>query len=300
MHAQPTPISSGGDAGQDGAERDVAFTFVQALAAELSGGKVELPGFPHIVMRVQRVLSDAKTDATKIVRVVGSEPVLATQLIRMANSAALNPGGAHVADLRAAVTRVGVDTVRSATIAFAMRQLREAPTLRGLEMQLGVLWRRSVQVASLCYVVARRLTNVNADTALLAGLLQGIGRLYILTRASRHRSLFCDADAYQAIEHDWHLSIAAALLENWGIADEIVQAVHESENLERESRGGPALADVLVVGTLLAELNGDTSALAAQVQCAKPLQRLRLDQLACERFLAESAQEVTALRDALG
>jgi HD-like signal output (HDOD) protein len=300
MHAHSSSRSPGNHPGKDGVEQDVAFTFVQALAAELSGGKVELPGFPHIVMRVQRVLSDDKTDANKIVRVIGSEPVLATQLIRMANSAALNPGGTAVTDLRTAVTRVGVDAVRTATIAFAMRQLRDAAALRGLEMQLGVLWRRSVQVASLCSVVARRLTNVSADTALLAGLLQGIGRLYILTRASRHRSLFCDAAAYQAIEHDWHLSIAAALLENWGIADEIVQAVHESENLERESRGAPCLADVLVVGTLLADLNGDSSALAAQVQCAKPLQRLRLDQQACERFLAESAQEVTALRDALG
>jgi HD-like signal output (HDOD) protein len=299
MHAQRTPPSPA-QPGQDGAERDVAFTFVQALAAELSGGKVELPGFPHIVAQVQRVLSDEKTDAAKIVRVIGSEPVLATQLVRMADSAALNPGGAPVTDLRAAVTRVGVDTVRTATIAFAVQQLREAPALRGLEMQLGVLWRRSVQVASLCCVVARRLTSVNPDAALLAGLLQGIGRLYILTRASRHRSLFCDAAAYQAIEQDWHLSIAAALLENWGIANEIVQAVHESENLERESRGAPALVDVLVVGTLLADLNGDATALAAQVQCAKPLQRLRLDQQACERFLAESAQEVTSLRDALG
>ena len=300
MHAQSSPTPPATEPGQDGTERDVAFTFVQALAAELSGGKVELPGFPHIVMRVQRVLSDEKTDATKVVRVIGSEPVLATQLIRMANSAALNPGSAPVTDLRAAVTRVGVDTVRSATIAFAMRQLRDAPTLRGLEMQLGVLWRRSVQVASLCSVIARRLTSVNADTALLAGLLQGIGRLYILTRASRHRSLFCDAAAYQAIEHDWHLSIAAALLENWGIADEIVQAVHESENLGRESRGTPSLTDILVVGTLLADLNGDPIALAAQVQCAKPLQRLRLDQQACDVFLTESANEVNALRDALG
>jgi HD-like signal output (HDOD) protein len=300
MQAQRTSNPAGGPPAEDGSERDVAFTFVQALAAELSGGKVELPGFPHIVMRVQRVLSDDRADATKIVRVIGSEPVLATQLIRMANSAALNPAGIAVTDLRAAVTRVGVDTVRTATIAFAMRQLREAATLRGLEMQLGVLWRRSVQVASLCCVVARRLTSVNPDTALLAGLLQGIGRLYILTRASRHRSLFCDAAAYHAIEQDWHLSIAAALLENWGIADEIVQAVHESENMERESRGAPGLADVLVVGTLLAEINGDPTALAAQVQCAKPLQRLRLDELACERFLAESSQEVTTLRDALG
>ncbi|HEX8755616.1 MAG TPA: HDOD domain-containing protein [Steroidobacteraceae bacterium] len=300
MHAQSSPSSSGSHPAKEGAEQDVAFTFVQALAAELSGGKVELPGFPHIVMRVQRVLSDDKTDANKIVRVIGSEPVLATQLVRMANSAALNPAGTPVTDLRAAVTRVGVDAVRTATIAFAMRQLRDAAALRGLEMQLGILWRRSVQVASLCFVVARRLTSVSADTALLAGLLQGIGRLYILTRASRHRSLFCDAAAYQAIEHDWHLSIAAALLENWGIAEEIVQAVHESENLEREPRGAPCLTDILIVGTLLADVNGNSSALAAQVQCAKPLQRLRLDQQACERFLAESAQEVTALRDALG
>ncbi len=300
MRAPSSPTSPGDRANGEGAQRDTAFTFVQALAAELSGGKVELPGFPHIVMRVQRILSDDKTDSARVVRVIGGEPVLATQLMRMANSAALNPTGTAVTDLRAAVTRVGVDTVRSATIAFAMRQLREAPTLRGLETQLGILWRRSVQMASLCFVVARRLTSLNADTALLAGLLQGIGRLYILTRASRHRSLFCDAAAYQAIEHDWHLSIAAALLENWGIADEIVQAVHESENLERESRGAPTLTDVVVVGTLLAELNGDSATLAAQLQCAKPLQRLRLDQLACERFLAESAHEIEALREALG
>src|ERR1700761_5095732 len=93
---------------------DVAFTFVQALASELSGGKIELPGFPHIVMRVQKVLGDENADTNRIVKVLGSEPVLASQIVRMANSAALNPG-APVTDLRSAVSRVGLDTVRSAT-----------------------------------------------------------------------------------------------------------------------------------------------------------------------------------------
>jgi HD-like signal output (HDOD) protein len=279
---------------------DVAFTFVQALAAELSGGKVELPGFPHIVTQVQRVLSDDTADAARIVRVIGSDPVLAAQLVRMANSAALNPGRTPIIDLKAAVGRVGLDTVRTATIAFAVQQLREAPALKGLEKQLGVLWRHSVQVSALSFAVARRLTTVNPDSALLAGLLQGIGKLYILTRASRHRSLFADPLTYQTIEHDWHLSIAAALLENWGIADEIVQAVHESENFERESRGAPVLADVLVVATLLADLHGEPVVLQAQTQCAKPLQRLRLDYTACTTFLQESANEIAAIREALG
>ena len=279
---------------------DVAFTFVQALASELSGGKIELPGFPHIVMRVQKVLADEHADCNRIVKVLGSEPVLASQIVRMANSAALNPSGALVTDLRAAVSRVGLDTVRSATIAFAVRQLRDAPLLKGLEAPLGLLWKRSVLVASLSCVIARRMTSVNPDSALLAGLLQGIGRLYILTRASGHRALFADQENYQAIEQDWHLSIAAALLENWGIADEIVQAVHESENFERESRGPLGLADVLVVGTILAEHHNHPQVLQAQVHCAKPLQRLKLDAAACQRFIAESAVDIESLREALG
>jgi HD-like signal output (HDOD) protein len=285
---------------RNGGQGDVAFTFVQALASELSGGKIELPGFPHIVMRVQKVLGDANSDAGRIVKVLGGEPVLASQIVRMANSAALNPQGIPVSDLRAAVARVGLDTVRSATIAFAVRQLRDAPLLKGLETPLGVLWRRSVLVASLSCVIARRMTTVNPDTALLAGLLQGIGRLYILTRASGHRALFADQDSYQSIEHDWHLSIAAALLENWGIADEIVQAVHESENFERESRGPLNLADVLVVGTILAEHHNQPQALNAQVHCAKPLQKLKLDAAACEAFIAESEADIESLREALG
>jgi HD-like signal output (HDOD) protein len=112
--------------------------------------------------------------------------------------------------------------------------------------------------------------------------------------------LFADQDSYQTIEQDWHLSIAAALLENWGIAEEIVQAVHESENLERESRGPLNLGDILVVGTILAEHHNHPQSLQAQVRCAKPLQRLKLDAGTCETFIAESAKDVDSLREALG
>src|ERR1700761_3719814 len=165
MGATPSSSTDSGPADRQG---NVAFNFVQALAAELSGGKIELPGFPHIVMRVQKVLNDERADANRIVKVLGSEPVLAAQIIRMANSAALNTSGSAVSDLRAAVSRVGLDTVRSATISFAIRQLQGAPALRGMENQLGMLWKRSVLVASLSCVIARKHTNINPDTALLA------------------------------------------------------------------------------------------------------------------------------------
>jgi len=38
-----------------------AFVFIQNLAAELSSGKVDLPSFPEVAIRVRKVLADDST-----------------------------------------------------------------------------------------------------------------------------------------------------------------------------------------------------------------------------------------------
>lgn len=265
----PAPLRTEAAAAQD------AFLFVQALAAELSTGKVELPGFPDIVARVQNVLRDDNVSTDKVVRVVGAEPLLSAKLLQLANSAALNVGGRPVTDLKAAVTRVGLNVVRSSTIAFAMHQLALTPMLKGLEKPLDQLWQRTSNVASLCYVIARRLTNLNPDAAMLAGLLHSIGRLYILTRASRHRTLFADAGNYQAIERDWHLGIATALLENLEMPSEVVAAVRDCEDYARDPRGSVSLTDVLVAATLITLHKDQPLILEARLASVKPVAKLQ-------------------------
>jgi HD-like signal output (HDOD) protein len=276
-----------------------AFLFVQALAAELSSGNVELPGFPDIVARVQQVLADDNVATEKVVRVIGAEPVLTARLMQMANSAALNISGRPVIDLRAAVTRVGLNTVRSSTIAFATQQLARTPMLKGLEKPLEALWERTTLVAALSYVVARRLTNVNADAAMLAGVLHSIGRIYILTRASRHRALFNDAASYHAIERDWHLGIATALLENWRVPDEVVSAVRDCEDLAREPRGSVNLTDVLVAASLIALHKDQPEMLEARLMSVKPVARMQINATVCEALLSQCADEIAALREVL-
>jgi HD-like signal output (HDOD) protein len=281
----------------DGA--DVTFAFVQALAAELSAGEVELPGYPAVVASIQQVLNDDDVDIARVVTAIGSEPAIASQIVRMANSAALNPRRVPAADLRAAITRVGLNTVRSATVAFAMGQLRVAQDFRGLEREIEDLWQRSVRVASLSQAIAKRLTQLNADAAMLAGLLQGIGRLYILARASKHPALFADAQAYGHVVQTWHLQIAAALIENWGFAPDIIEAVRNSEDMDQDVRGPLTLADVLAVAALLADYAGTPDTLKALVAASRPFQRLQLDFDACENFMTASAEEVAQLREVL-
>ena len=277
-----------------------AFAFVQALASELSRGKVDLPSFPDIALRVRKVLGDEEVTQEQVVRVVGSEPALAARLMQIANSAALNFTGKPINDLRTAINRMGHNMVRSAAIAFAMSQLKKVDSLKGLEKPLDELWKSSAAVAAMSHAVAKRYSKVNPDTGMLAGLLHGIGKLYILTRSSKHPALFADQATYNQIVRDWHSPVARALLENWDMAEEIVVAVSDYEDLERVHSGPVDLTDVLTVGNLLAAFKEHPESLEINMHDVAACKRMNIDRASYEKLIDESEHEIDALRQALG
>jgi hypothetical protein len=135
---------------------------------------------------------------------------------------------------------------------------------------------------------------------LLAGLLHGVGRLYIMTRAVRHPALFSNPSSYQLIERDWHLSIATALLENWGITPDIVAAVRDSEDYAREPRGDASLTDVLVAANMIVVHAGQPPEfLQARLQTVRAVSKLELTREICETLVKESAEEIAGLREVL-
>ncbi len=276
------------------------FAFVQALAAELSKGKVELPSFPDIALRVRQVLADDEVTQDKVVRVVGSEPMLAARLLQIANSAAINFTGRQMTELRGAIARLGFNMVRSAAIAFAISQLKKSDGLKGLEQPLDDLWHTSASVAAMSYVVAKRFSRVNPDTAMLAGLLHGIGKLYILTRVTGYPSLLSDPAVYSSIVRDWHASIAKALLENWEMADEIVAAVSDYEDLDRTHAGPPDLTDVLTVSQLLSAFKEHPETIELNMHDVVACRKLQIDAAGYQKLIEECEHEIHALREALG
>jgi len=278
-----------------------AFEFVRELAMELSSSNIELPSFPDVAMRVQKVLSDENVSSERIVRVIGAEPMIATRVLSLANSAALNPGNHPVVELKAAVTRLGLDALRSAVIGFAMAQLRRAKAFKGIERHLSALWQHSVQVSALSFVIARRSSKISPDTTMLCGLVHGVGKLYILTHSMRHPALFADQVMYQRIIRDWHANIAKALLESWRVAEEIVDAVHNYEDEARDLRGSSAvLADVLELAEQLALCKDSPDLMRERLKERRAAVRLGLDEDTAKRLVGESAEELVTLREALG
>jgi HD-like signal output (HDOD) protein len=277
-----------------------AFAFVQSLALEMSAGKIEIPSFPDVAVRIRKVLADENCDASQVAKIVSAEPAMAARLLHVANSAALNPNGMRINELKTAIARIGFANVRSVSLAYAMDQIKNAPALLPIRKPLNELWERSVKVAAMAYVVARRWTKVNADKALLSGLMHGMGRVYILTRAVKHPSLFSDAETYQQIVRDWNTSIAKAVLESWDIAPDIIEAVEHYEDLERAESESPDLTDVLTIANLLVSFHADVAQLEIRLQETAASKRLGLTPDACQKALQETAGELASLRQALG
>jgi len=206
------------------------FSFVQQLAANLKP-ELDLPAFPQVVRRLQVALLSEQTTARDIVNIIASEPVLSARFMQMANSAAINPAGTPVASLGSAVNRLGFNLVRTVATAFALRQLSRDRMLDAIRTDLERVWKSSNEVAAICYAVGRQAFGRQPDEALMAGLLHGIGRLYILMHAHQNDPTLLEDPEFAATLEAWQPAIGKAILEAWGLPQRICAAIENQDYL---------------------------------------------------------------------
>jgi HD-like signal output (HDOD) protein len=297
--AAPKPLIESHSAATSTAERASALAFLGNLATELSKGTVNLPCFPDVVMRIRKALAKPEVGLGEIVKIVGTEPRLAARLLQAANSAAFNPAGKHLTDLRAAITRLGHRPVQSAAMSFAVKQLRLAPALRTISKPLNVLWEQSISVAAICQVVARR-TRVSPEEAFLTGLLHGIGRLYIMVRSvGKSDDLYQDPSFLDMIA-SWHPAIGKAVLQNWGFDDHMCEALGDQDDHDRSGKSEPNLADILVVAVALARVLREPGPRSVETDRIKSFARLCLTAQNCAEILRHAEHQLGSLHAALG
>ena len=280
-------------------ERCAALDFLRRLATEVSQGTVDLPCFPDVVIRIRNALADPNITPEKTVAIVGNEPRLAARLLQMANSAAFNPAGRPLTDLRSAMTRLGQQLVQSAAMAYAVQQMRSSASLRSIAKPLTELWRDCISVASVSLAVASR-TKVSPDEAFLTGLLYGIGRLYIMVRAVGYSAKFGSEQDFVELVADWHAAIGKAVLENWGFAEEMCNAVGEQDDHQRRWIHNGELSDILIVSVALASAFKQSASQTVPMDSVSAFQHLGLTDQDCAAILARAKDHLGSLRDALG
>lgn len=274
--------------------------FLRKLTMEIAVGDIRLPSFPDIAARVQKVLEDPKSAPAKVAVVVRSEAALAARILRLSNSAFLNPSGEQISDLRVALTRMGVQLVRCTAVSFAIQQMQPGNCEPALKSKLHDLWREGALVAAIAYVLARETQTANPDEALLTGLMHNIGRLYITLNMPKGAAAPSQSETWASAVRELHPQIAVSILQHWKFPPAIIAAVgHQNSREAQLPIGEHGLTDVLIAATELVPGVFDREVLPDIVAAVPAFARLKLAAADTKRILSASAEQIRSLRAGL-
>ncbi len=270
------------------------------IAERAAGDELIFPTTTEMALRVQRALDDPDSSMDQLARLVQADPLLAARVVAVANSVIYNRSGRSITDVKSAVSRIGLNTLRVLAAAVVVRQM-EGMARTDEHRRLALrLWEHTAHVAALCQVIARRVTRVNPDTAFFAGIIHEVGGFYLISRATDYPGLIDGANgSLLAWDQGGAAEVGRAVLERLGAPPAVREAV---EYLWAGYLAMPpqSLGDTLLLADQLAPVESPLSQLAgtgregieAQVDVA-------LDQEALSGILDESAAEVASLIDAL-
>lgn len=227
------------------------FVMLEDIARELSG-EVVFPTYFDAVLRLRKALQDPDLSVGDIAATIAIEPLISAKLLHMANSVAFNPTGQEIVDLKAAVSRLGINHVRSAALSIAMSQLMRAKGMAAFSDLTHTLWEHSIQTAAAARVLARQLTRINPEEAMLAGLIHDLGAFYMLYRATQYPELCERPESVKYLIVQWHEGIGVSLLDALGLPGEIVRATEEHDHLRALPAPPKTLADIIYIANMLA------------------------------------------------
>lgn len=198
---------------------------LRRIIAEGVVGELSFPTSVDASRRVMKAVENPDLGLSDLAKIVVAEPLLSAKVIRLANSAALNPTNQTVRDVKQAVMRVGMDPIKSLAMVLIMDQLRQSQRHSGCRELSNRLWERSVHVAALAFVIARKLTRLNADEAMFAGIVHDLGRFYLLARAADFPALLEDTVILAETINDLSDRAGTMVLNQLDLPESVVKAV---------------------------------------------------------------------------
>jgi HD-like signal output (HDOD) protein len=134
---------------------------------------VSLPTIPEVAQQLIRSLHDPQIGMREVSHIIGQDPALTAQLLRLANSAQFGlPRG--VGTLAEALQLVGMARVR--TLALGACLQRSFPALPGLQPQ--AFWHNSMACATYAQWLASAL-EMDSQQAWLTGMMLRLGEILI-------------------------------------------------------------------------------------------------------------------------
>lgn len=207
------------------APQEIDATLHGELTAALDDPDLDLPQLPEVAQNVLLILSSPDGDMRRASEVAARDPVLAANVLRVANSVAFR-GVREVARLDQAFARLGQRALRGLLMTAIVKDV--AIRVGAAQRTVGEeLWRCAWASGIILGRLSRRF-GLNEDDAFLAGLLHDIGKLAILRVShdyQRRGKGRLTRPLFDRLCQEWHEHLGLRVAESWNLPDPLPQLV---------------------------------------------------------------------------
>jgi putative nucleotidyltransferase with HDIG domain len=268
-----------------------------------------LPALPAMCQRILVAINDPKTNFEKLARDVSFDPGLTANVLRIANSSYFC-ATCEIGSLREAFVRIGARRLFELAMGTSVGPLlREA--LPGYTLRRHELLRHSAWTAVAAERLATELRIRAPDLLFTAGLLHDLGKIILDPFVETHRAaLDAEADklhtnfeaAERAVLGIDHAQAGAAVLRQWRLPPQLVEAVAYHHDPERAPAEHLLTTNIVHIANILAGTSGVGSGIAEMRHAvsAQALATLHVKTAVVERVAAATLEAMEELEHLLG
>jgi len=229
--------------------------FLTHVQAELDANRLVLPTLPDVALKVRDAVTKGDATAQELSEMITTDAALSARLIQVANSP-LYRGAVEIKNIQMAVTRLGNSTIRTLITSLVMQQMFK-PSSALLENYFRNTWSQGVNVSAISRALCAFVPHLNADEAMLAGLIHQIGKLPILTLVEKIPEFRDSPSRLDKLLEKAHPHVGKLIMDTWNFPEELKLVASEYVNFQRDSGAKADYVDIVQVAFLQSIVGSD-------------------------------------------
>jgi HD-like signal output (HDOD) protein len=221
--------------------------FFHSFAHAYRENKLRLPSLPDVAFKLKEAMQK-DIGIKEAVEIIYVDPPIVTKMIQVANSA-LYSNGVPCNNCFDAVSRIGLQATRNLVMGISLKQLfkcHDPDLMKGMQ----TLWKNSLYVSSLSFVLAQECSNINPEDALLAGLIADIGAIPLLHFAEQFPDEYPSFQELNDSLPFLRAPVGALVLHTLGFSEQMTNIPHHAENWLYDSGPDITLDDIVILAKL--------------------------------------------------
>lgn len=196
------------------------------------------PSMPRAGFKLRLLLNKVDVPLTEIEKILRHDPGLATNVLRLANSAFFGLS-TKVGSLKQAVMLLGVKRFAQIAVSASMSKTM-GKAVEGYKLSPGELWLHSIAVSNTAEAIAKNRNITETDDVFTPALVHDMGKLvlgkFVKEELQKIERITANAVPLDVAEHmvlgTDHAEIGALILAKWSFPIEIINAVRWHHNPE--------------------------------------------------------------------